>query len=323
MAIGRNFIILNREEGAFCDTGATGYCKIEMKPDKTKIRVFVQGLKRVEDNYYIYLLSLDRDLIHAKLGEIKVSQEGGEFECEVDSSDVGGTGVDISKFNIITICKSDGNTFSFPLAGYNNILKNNAWINLLIKKLHRNDTEEHGISNVQEEQNIGSFKTAAFEAHAEEESIKQETIDYNKFNAIRKGTMDDVNKIMNELSGVSEFNPFGKSKLKYKWWKVNDVKVIENIFEYSNASEHVFRHPLLKKILKDSNYFIFGVVSDQNNKIKYISYGFPAKYSNKDQFYVGGFSNFYPDDGNDRKSGESGYWIVHIRVDNDNIVITV
>ncbi len=323
MTAGRSFIILNKEDGTFCEVGATGYCKIEIKTDKSKIRIYVQGLKKDVGSYDIYLLCQENDLIYVKLGELETHHDGANFECEVDTNNVNETGLNISKFNIVTVCKKSNNIFSFPLIGYHNITKNSTWINVFINKLKQNNNYVAEDTNNAIERNDEIVSTTEIKDSQEIKQVQDELIDYNKFKAIRRGTIHDVNKIMNSLQGVSEFNPFSKSKLRYKWWKIKDFKIIENIFEYSSASQHVFTHPLIKKILKDSEFFIFGVVSDQNDKVKYISYGFPTKYSNKDQFYIGGFSNFYPEDGNDRKNGESGYWIIHVRTDNDNIVITI
>lgn len=310
MSFNRRFIILNRDEGTYCNDGATGYCKIDVKDHTTKIKIFVQGLKNINKPYNVYLLNNENDFIYVYLGDINMVNNIGELEVDVDRNNVLSKGYDITKYNTVIICIENQSAYSFPLVGYN-ANKNDRWKNILIKELQGNK------NFYQEQINIDSFREPEYRNEIKEE---YDNIEKNDF---KRSNIEDIYKMINNLRGVKEVNPFSNTKLKYKWWKIPDEKMLDNIISNSLTGKQIFNHPLIKKMLKESAYFIFGLLTDSKDNLRYMSYGFPSKYSVKDQFYIGGFANFYPEEGYERKAGAKGYWIIHVRVDNDNVVITV
>lgn len=310
MPYNKRFITLNKDDNECCDIGATGYCKIETRDDKTRIEIFIQGLKQLENEfvYKIYLVSqISNVLISKCLGKIEIIKNKGEFSFNIETHNVLETNIDISKFSIIAVCVEslpNKQYIKFPLVGYDNIPKNQEWkksITTLTCDKKEFINKESKENNTKKIENI------------------DDTQYYIKY--LRQGNFIEVSKLMETNKYAQEYKPFDNVKFKYNWWKINDIRFFQNIFCFSFVSRKVFCHPLILKMLRNSKYCLFGIVSDKDQKIKYISFGFPNKYCMSDQISIGGFASFYPTISREKKNGEYGYWVIHIRIDNDSIVM--
>lgn len=320
MSYNRRFIILNKFDEKFCKEGATGYCKIDSREDKSMITVFVQGLKddEIELDYCIYLVNfLKGQFIHAFLGNIVLHKGTGEFILDVDTKNVCDSGLSVFDFDLVAVYinnKQNIELSEIPLVGYYDAPLDRTWKNKFIDSLRQK------ANTAQTKKVVITDKPKAYEMPTQ--PVIQE-IKNNYTELLKNGNIKEINEILIRVMGVSEYNPFEKAKLKYKWWKIANEAFLENIFKFNVSSNQVFKHPLIKKLLRQANHCLFGIVSDTDDKTRFIAFGFPTAYSMKDQLYIGGFATFYPSVGYNKRKGDYGYWVVHIRMDDGSISMTV
>lgn len=320
----RNFIILNKEDEEFCKQGATGYCKIESAKERSKIKVFVQGLKQSDGQTYKVLLIFynENGCIWADLGDISIIKNSGELDIEVNSQKVLSTQIPITKFNIIAVCTKGINdvNYQFPLVGYHNIYKQDNWKAIFTEKTLKTNYAEDSSKESTDDTKKESFEYKESQKEYQYSKHIDSSI-YMKY--LKQGNFEKFNEAMEGLKAVHQSSPFVKAKLKYRWWEVSDLNFFDNILRYSTTSNQIFKHPLIKRLIKNTNHCLFGVVIDTDNRARYIALGFPSRYNVKEQIFMGGFSNFYPVLESNKKNGSYGYWVVHIRLDNDSIAMKV
>ncbi len=124
----RFFIIFQEEDrgyGMGPDRPPTGYVKIEVKNDKSKVTAYVQNLKSIETAeclYKCYLISHQEDKDNvAYLGIINIDDFGrGEASWETGAENAFDCKIPIEKFNGAAIIadKEGANAVISPLAGY-------------------------------------------------------------------------------------------------------------------------------------------------------------------------------------------------------------
>lgn len=336
----RKFIILNREDEKYCQKGASGYCKIESYSGKSHIKIFLQGLKILErhQKYCIYMICYNsKNIEYVCLGEIEGKNTKNELVKVVDSSNVMSSNLDISKFNMCAIYTYDDNDICFhqyPLVGYDEVEKNDIWKIRLNNEIEKNKKNlkliaEKNLKLKAEKNDMINERKVEVPTPPKEPIQLKEIIQIEKsgegnyYNYVRNNDFESINKFMKQMSGVSEINPFTMVKLKYKWWKIENLKFFDNISKNNILINQILKHPLIKKKIREINYCLYGLVSDSNSNIKYMTLGIPSNYFTNDQIYIGGFSTFYPSNGFDRKNGDFGYWIVHIKIDSQNIVMNI
>lgn len=106
----------------------TGYAKIEIRSNNGRMTALFQNLKQIDDVkgfYKAYIVSKSGGSVTpVKVGLVEVDKWGkGNIEWRFNPSDVGGSGLDIEKFNIVTLVHipetldKDAN-IRFPLVGH-------------------------------------------------------------------------------------------------------------------------------------------------------------------------------------------------------------
>lgn len=320
MSYNRRFIILNKFDGNLCKEGATGYCKIDARDDISKFTVFVQGLEGndTELDYCIYLGSSPKgQFVSVFLSNICLQKGTGEISIDVDSKNICGLGLSTFEFDLVAVCAKNKRSMEIsqiPLVGYYHRPLDKSWKNYFIGSLNKK------VGTSEEKKIVSQNEPEIYEMPTEPK--KQET-EKSYSEIFKNGNIKEIDEILSRVRGVQEYNPFEKLKLKYKWWKVANDSFLENIFEFNIASSQLIKHPLIKKLLRQTNHCLFGIVSDVDAQVRYIAFGFPTAYSMKDQLYIGGFANFYPSAGYYKRKGDHGYWVVHIKLDDGSISMTV
>ncbi|MGI6114255.1 MAG: hypothetical protein ACOYEJ_09090, partial [Mahellales bacterium] len=107
----RYFVILNQGDRGYGIPGGkepTGYAKIEVRSNNGRMTALFQNLKQIDNNkgfYKVYMVSKSGGSVTpVKVGPVEVDQWGkGNVEWEFNPVDVGGSGLDIEKFNIVTL----------------------------------------------------------------------------------------------------------------------------------------------------------------------------------------------------------------------------
>lgn len=334
MSYNRRFIILNKFDEKFCREGATGYCKIDAKDDKSKFTVFVQGLKddEAEADYFIYLVNSSKGrFVPVFLGNIILQKGMGEASIDVDTRNVCESGLSVFEFDLVAVFANNKQNIELsevPLVGYYDAPLDRTWRNNFLGSLK----QKAEIAKVKKAVNIEkpeinerytepAKQEAERSKHGTEKSKYEAERGYSEI--FKNGSISEINEILSRVRDVQEYNPFEKVKLKYKWWKVANGSFLDSIFKFNVASSQVVKHPLIKKLLHQSSHCLFGIVSDVDDRVRFMAFGFPAVYSMKDQLYIGGFATFYPSVGYDKRKGDHGYWVVHIKLDDGSISMTV
>ncbi len=105
--------------------------------------------------------------------------------------------------------------------------------------------------------------------------------------------------IGNIVNYLKEIKPFECEMPGYKWWRI-DLSFAGGVY----------------------NYYLVGFYYENNN-IRYLTYGMPGRFCIQEQPFGGmtGFVYWHPTNGNDRKFGEEGYWILHIDANTGRIAV--
>ena len=105
--------------------------------------------------------------------------------------------------------------------------------------------------------------------------------------------------IGNIVNYLKEIKPFECEMPGYKWWRI-DLSFAGGVYDY----------------------YLVGFYYENNN-IRYLTYGMPGRFCIQEQPFGGmtGFVYWHPTNGNDRKFGEEGYWILHIDANTGRIAV--
>jgi hypothetical protein len=144
----RYFVILNQGDRGYGIPGGkepTGYAKIEVRSNNGRMTALFQNLKQIDNNkgfYKVYMVSKSGGSVTpVKVGPVEVDQWGkGNVEWEFNPVDVGGSGLDIEKFNIVTLAYipeplDKDISICFPLVGHLKKDTNVQWKEEVIKQL--------------------------------------------------------------------------------------------------------------------------------------------------------------------------------------------
>jgi hypothetical protein len=144
----RYFVILHQGDRGYGIPGGkepTGYAKIEVRSNNGRMTALFQNLKQIDNNkgfYKVYMVSKsDGSVTPVKVGPVEVDQWGkGNVEWEFNPADVGGSGLDIEKFNIVTLAYipeplDKDISICFPLVGHLKKDTNVQWKEEVIKQL--------------------------------------------------------------------------------------------------------------------------------------------------------------------------------------------
>ncbi|QUI21015.1 hypothetical protein HZI73_01310 [Vallitalea pronyensis] len=119
----RQIIDLKEEERGFTtqSRGPYGYCKLETRGKKSRIKLNVNHLENAHNVYRAQLIKTDSDATQIiNLGVMDIDdQHSGTLNISVDSGNVAGSGYGIDDFSIIAIASLDNRRHPiFPLIGY-------------------------------------------------------------------------------------------------------------------------------------------------------------------------------------------------------------
>ena len=105
--------------------------------------------------------------------------------------------------------------------------------------------------------------------------------------------------IGNIVNYLKEIKPFECEMPGYKWWRI-DLSFAGGVYDH----------------------YLVGFYYENNN-IRYLTYGMPGRFCIQEQPFGGmtGFVYWHPTNGNDRKFGEEGYWILHIDANTGRIAV--
>lgn len=119
----RQVIDLKQEDKGYLSISnrSYGYCKIETRGQKLRIKISVNGLINRDNIYKAYLIkSTETDSDMIPVGVIELDDNNySNLNVATDSSKIMGQNISIDEISIVAIgCKDDNDRFSFPLVGY-------------------------------------------------------------------------------------------------------------------------------------------------------------------------------------------------------------
>ncbi|MFZ7132899.1 MAG: hypothetical protein ACOWWR_11115 [Eubacteriales bacterium] len=134
----------------------------------------------------------------------------------------------------------------------------------------------------------------------------------------------NIDKLEIKLERVE---PFYEKIPHHQWWKINENNIdIQYYCILYNGYLMPMIYPFMnyKNILKESNDWIFGVVTEKfnhNDIYKYFVYGIPGRFYMQEQPFKGSTGYLYWQSRNIEKNDPFGYWLLYVDVHTGKIVI--
>lgn len=141
------------------------------------------------------------------------------------------------------------------------------------------------------------------------------------------------------LSFHNKSEPFEKDKIGCSWWKIMNLMSIpfantsylqgypEYIRPYNTLSGFDPKkfYPSCHDLIYKYQHYIFGIEKNERNQAKYYYYGIPGRYMKEEQPDNGqtGFEYWQPLQGNEKRKGDYGYWIVAINAQTGQFEIPI
>ncbi|GKX31864.1 hypothetical protein SH1V18_43440 [Vallitalea longa] len=202
----RQVIDLKQDDKGYVSVGnkSYGYCKIEKRGQKLRIKISVNGLMNSNRIYKAYLIrSTEKNSDMIPIGVIELDNNNySNLNVTTDSSKIMGQSISIDEISIVAIvCKDDNDNFSFPLVGYIkeikypwkkslNTNKRNKKKKEVIKKdiiVDRNDIQHKEINYVNNNDNNKSFSSQNDKNSKNVENLKKdESINLKKDKSINQ-----------------------------------------------------------------------------------------------------------------------------------------
>lgn len=335
----RYYIPLSEEDSGFgINNSPEGLARFEIKDDQCCITITIENLKSPEAgfSYKCYLIAADRDKVTwALIGNIEAVGTKSSLSAGLSYSDVGGTGLDIEKFNLAAISyqpsASPAQNIQFPLAGYKH--EKVIWKNSFLSSLTGSKLPDTETKTVQPEHKTKIPESQPPANHTPDYSSKNcewtnllENFDYFDISFSPFGTqvghlpqqhipctVEKIRNLENMLSmSFNECKPFTVSENLPKWWKIQNHQLLKRILYSIDCFNLVFTSNFISTSYYIYGYFIVGI--DYTDESVSFIYGIPALYgidpkpgdlpyvwmseNNKGEFY-----------------GEFGYWIIRFDIE--------
>lgn len=98
----------------------SGYCKLETRDNKLRIKISISGPMDINKMYKAYLIKTNERTTHMiPIGVIEVDNSSNNLNITTDATKIMGQNIGINEISIIAIMyKDDNDKFNFPLVGY-------------------------------------------------------------------------------------------------------------------------------------------------------------------------------------------------------------
>lgn len=133
---------------------------------------------------------------------------------------------------------------------------------------------------------------------------------------------------LNILKYFNEIEPLAVNLEGYKFWEIKEVSMANRrgflpFYNYIVNMQYPYglmnRMATASKLIRKYSHYIFGIVTDKSNHIKYYVYGIPGRFLREEQPYRGmsGFTTWIE---NKNTKEDIGYWLLHIDAASGRIV---
>ncbi|GMQ59535.1 hypothetical protein AN1V17_39320 [Vallitalea sediminicola] len=339
----RQVIDLKQEDKGYVSVGnkSYGYCKIETRGNKCRIKLSVNGLIKTNNNIYkaclIKTTQSSSDII--PIGVIELDKNNfANLNINTDTNNIMKKNISIDDISIIAIiCKENDNNFRFPLVGYIkeidypwkrniNINKKNRSQQIVEKSLIKEDRIEENKAievNLKDDKtdinnprtNTTKAKTNADVYNREtgnDKSVEIDDIGNQTFDIIKDHFDEkELTKIYDNIfKEYPKMKPFEGKYSDIEWIRIEPADIIYFPIESWLLTNNTF----LLNAYRKYKHLILGRDMDCDRGKPYFILGVPGIYYPKDKVaaYFYGFKNFVCCSGAKTKSGEYGYWIKEI-----------
>jgi hypothetical protein len=316
-----------------------GYCKIETRGKKCRIKLSVDGLLSLNNFYKTYLVKVDEyntDLV--PIGIIQVDNNNyGSLNISTDTNKVMGTNNTINDFSIIVVSYKDNNNYKFPIVGFINQVNGSWKKNIkeknycykkkeIIKKevLKESISQKNNVTKNQKINNKEVIKESKENNKSKKidnintdsciikEPIEIEDIGNQTFDIIKKHfNKNELNKIYDNIFiEYPKMNPFIDKYSEAEWVRIEPADIIYFPIDTWLLTNNTF----LLNAYRRYKHLILGRKKEYIGEKPYFMLGVPNIYYPKDKVvaYFYGFKDFVCCSGAKTKSGEYGYWIIKI-----------
>jgi uncharacterized protein DUF6128 len=301
----RQVIDLKQEDKGYVSVGnkSYGYCKIETRGNKCRIKLSVNGLIKTNNNIYkaclIKTTQNSSDII--PIGVIELDNNYANLNINTDTNNIMKKDISIDDISIIAImCKENDNNFRFPLVGYIKEL-NHPWKrNINNQRLDESSKTKETNADMYNKE-TGNDKTV------EIDDIGNQTFDIIKDHFDEKELTRIYDNIFKEYP---KMKPFEGKYSDIEWIRIEPADIIYFPIESWLLTNNTF----LLNAYRKYKHLILGRNMDCDRGKPYFILGVPGIYYPKDKVaaYFYGFKDFICCSGAKTKSGEYGYWIKEI-----------
>jgi hypothetical protein len=299
----RYFFVLEKEDECY-EREPSGHIKIEIRREKAKLTACVKNLESPEP--YIHKLYLIKCGVHTDVacaGSIHTKDGTGILGTEIDTANVGNTGVPVDSFDTFVVIAENTdnskNTFLCPLAAYKK--GRTEWRSALKKYLQPEHFEESKQTEHKEEKSDKS-STQAVIGH------EPQTVSSQSLSEI----FDDC---------FTRCNPFNTTRRDYRWWKLYSPVQLNNILYQCNIKTALLFNPTVMRAHFKYGHLITGIYTDARRDCEYLVCGIPET-SGENSKPFGEFCRWVQTEKTGPKPGTFGYWLVYMNI-NDGKLLNV
>jgi len=314
----RQLLLLNQKDRGFeIDTGRkpTGFARIQTKGGKGLLTFIIQNLRDIKEEGLVYkgfIAAAGREPVFVNTGTIPVDGSGkGEGTWGFEPANVGGTGYSLDKFSLFGIAvyrPEDGKYDSVCLISDGKEKLPEGWKEILNGSVLKTADKNDGLGAAEEPERELSGET--------DEALAQRMVEDTVDQAPDKTPDKAPAAVYAELiRGLTEGSSAPDRNSEQHWIKPGPGDYIrETLKHYPKVQPFENPVPGCHWWRINSYDYLFGIMYDGDEELKYYAYGIPGTYQTQAQMQMEtyGFSQWRSRKGSEHGPGNPGYWLAFV-----------